>query len=100
MSWWAVVFFGVGTVSGFNRLLTAHWQIPVNWKRLLRPPAPLICGLAALWSGLPLNRRPHETRILANLGLANSITVFRGVLVSLLAWFWTWPAASVIRFPT
>jgi CDP-diacylglycerol--glycerol-3-phosphate 3-phosphatidyltransferase len=65
---------------------------PFRLTRFVLPLLPLIYVLAVLRSGLPLNHRAGETRVLAHLGLANGITVVRGVLVSVLACFWNWPA--------
>ena len=92
MNWWTTAFISFCAVIGFNLLIISHWRIPSDWTRFVLPLLPLIYVLAVLRSGLPLNHRAGETRVLAHLGLANGITVVRGVLVSALACFWNWPA--------
>jgi CDP-diacylglycerol--glycerol-3-phosphate 3-phosphatidyltransferase len=92
MNWWTTAFISFCAVIGFNLLIISHWRIPSDWTRFVLPLLPLIYVLAVLRSGLPLNHRAGETRVLAHLGLANGITVVRGVLVSVLACFWNWPA--------
>jgi CDP-diacylglycerol--glycerol-3-phosphate 3-phosphatidyltransferase len=92
MNWWTTAFISFCAVIGFNLLIISHWRIPFDWTRFVLPLLPLIYVLAVLRSGLPLNHRAGETRVLAHLGLANGITVVRGVLVSALACFWNWPA--------
>jgi CDP-diacylglycerol--glycerol-3-phosphate 3-phosphatidyltransferase len=91
MNWWTTAFISFCAVIGFNLLIISHWRIPFDWTRFVLPLLPLIYVLAVLRSGLPLNHRAGETRVLAHLGLANGITVVRGVLVSALACFWNWP---------
>lgn len=92
MSWWATALASACTLIVFNLFLSFHWRIPLDWVRFVVPLLPLVYVLAALRSGLPLNHRPGETKVLAHLGMANGITVVRGVLVSVLACFWNWPA--------
>jgi CDP-diacylglycerol--glycerol-3-phosphate 3-phosphatidyltransferase len=92
MNWWTTACISFCAVIGVNLLIISHWRIPFSWARFVLPLLPLIYVLAVLRSGLPLNHRPGETQVLAHLGLANGITVLRGVLVSALACFWNWPA--------
>jgi CDP-diacylglycerol--glycerol-3-phosphate 3-phosphatidyltransferase len=92
MYWWTTALISFCAVIVFNLLLSFHWQIPFDWTRFVVPLLPLIYVLAVLRSGLPLNHRPGETQVLAHLGMANGITMVRGVLVSVLACFWNWPA--------
>jgi len=92
MNWWTAAFISFCAVIGFNLFIISYWQIPFDWTRFVLPLLPFIYVLAVLRSGLPLNHRPGETRVLAHLGWANGITVVRGVLVSALACFWNWPA--------
>jgi CDP-diacylglycerol--glycerol-3-phosphate 3-phosphatidyltransferase len=92
VSWWMSALISFCAVIGVNLFIDSNWRIPSDWTRVVLPLLPLIYVLAVLRSGLPLNHRPDETRVLAHLGLANSITVVRGVLVSVLACFWKWPA--------
>ena len=82
MNWWTTAFISFCAVIGFNLFIISHWRIPFDWTRFVLPLLPLIYVLAVLRSGLPLNHRPGETRVLAHLGLANGITVVRGFLVS------------------
>ena len=90
--WWTTALISFCAVIVFNLFLSSHWRIPFDWTRFVLPLLPLIYVLVVLRSGLPLNHRPGETRVLAHLGWANGITVVRGVLVSALACFWNWPA--------
>lgn len=92
MNWWTAAFISFCAVIGFNLFIISCWRIPFDWTRFVLPLLPFIYVLAVLRSGLPLNHRPGETRVLAHLGWANGITVVRGVLVSALACFWNWPA--------
>ena len=92
MNWWTSAFISFCAVIGFNLFIISCWRIPFDWTRFVLPLLPFIYVLAVLRSGLPLNHRPGETRVLAHLGWANGITVARGVLVSVLACFWNWPA--------
>ncbi|MGA9476607.1 MAG: CDP-alcohol phosphatidyltransferase family protein, partial [Desulfobacterales bacterium] len=92
MYWWTTALISFCAVIVFNLLLSFHWLIPFDWTRFVVPLLPLIYVLAVLRSGLPLNHRPGETQVLAHLGMANGITMVRGVLVSVLACFWNWPA--------
>ena len=92
MNWWTTAFISSCAVIGFNLFIISHWRIPFDWTRFAWPLLPLIYVLAVLRSGLPLNHRPGESRVLAHLGLANGITVVRGFLVSIVACFWNWPA--------
>jgi phosphatidylglycerophosphate synthase len=92
MSWWTTAIISCCAVIGVNLFIGSHWRIPSDWTRFVLPLLPLIYMLAVLRSGLPLNHRPAETQVLAHLGMANGITVMRGVLVSVLACFWNWPA--------
>jgi CDP-diacylglycerol--glycerol-3-phosphate 3-phosphatidyltransferase len=92
MNWWTAAFISFCAVIGFNLFIISCWRIPFDWTRFVLPLLPFIYVLAVLRSGLPLNHRPGETRVLAHLGWANGITVARGVLVSVLACFWNWPA--------
>ncbi|MFZ0131414.1 MAG: CDP-alcohol phosphatidyltransferase family protein [Desulfobacterales bacterium] len=92
-TWWKVVILGCCAVVGANLAIWVLWQLPLDWRRFAGPFLPLAYVLAALRSGLPLNRRPGDTRVLERLGAANAITLARGALVSLLACFWNWPAA-------
>ena len=92
MNWWTAAFISFCAVIGFNLFIISYWRIPFDWTRFVLPLLPLIYVLVVLRSGLPLNHRPGETRVLAHLGWANGITVVRGVLVSALACFWNWPA--------
>jgi CDP-diacylglycerol--glycerol-3-phosphate 3-phosphatidyltransferase len=92
INWWTTVLVGFCAVIVFNLFLSSHWRIPFDWARFVLPLVPLIYVLALLRSGLPLNHRPGESRVLAQLGMANGITMVRGVLVSMLACFWIWPA--------
>lgn len=92
MSWWTAALTSFCAVIGVNLLIGSYWRIPSGWTRFVLPLLPLIYVLAVLRSALPLNHRPGETRVLAHLGLANGISVARGVLVSVLACFWNWPA--------
>ena len=91
--WWTTALISFCAVLVFNLFLSSHWRIPFDWTRFVLPLLPLIYVLAVLRSGLPLNHRPGETQVLAHLGMANGITMVRGVLVSVLACFWNWPAA-------
>jgi len=92
MYWWTTALTSFCAVIVFNLILSFHWQIPFDWTRFVVPLLPLIYVLAVLRSGLPLNHRPGETQVLAHLGMANGITMVRGVLVSVLACSWNWPA--------
>lgn len=92
MSWWTTALISCCAVIGVNLFIGFHWRMPFDGTRFALPLLPLIYVLAALRSDLPLNHRPGETQVLAHLGLANGITVVRGVLVSVLACFWNWPA--------
>ena len=93
VSWWKVALLGCCAVVGANLAIRVLWQLPFDWRRFTGPLLPLAYVLAALRSGLPLNRRPGDTRVFDRLGAANAITMGRGALVSLLACFWSWPAA-------
>jgi CDP-diacylglycerol--glycerol-3-phosphate 3-phosphatidyltransferase len=90
--WWTTALISFCAVLVFNLFLSSHWRIPFDWTRFVLPLLPLIYALAVLRSGLPLNHRPGETQVLSQLGMANGITMVRGVLVSVLACFWNWPA--------
>ena len=92
MYWWTTALISFCAVLVFNLFLSSHWRIPFDWTRFVLPLLPLIYALAVLRSGLPLNHRPGETQVLSHLGMANGITMVRGVLVSVLACFWNWPA--------
>ncbi|MFZ0610789.1 MAG: CDP-alcohol phosphatidyltransferase family protein [Desulfobacterales bacterium] len=92
-TWWKVAILSCCAVIGANLAIQALWQVPCDWRRFAGPLLPLVYVLAALRAGLPLNRRSGDTRVLDHLGAANAITMARGVLVSLLACFWSWPAA-------
>ncbi len=96
MYWWTTVLLSICAVIVFGLFLISHWQIDFDWTRFVAPFLPLIYVLAVLRSGLPLNHRPGENQVLAQLGMANGITVIRGVLVSVMAFFWSWPAT--VRF--
>ena len=89
--WWTTALISFGAVLVFNLFLSSHWRIPFDWTRFVLPLLPLIYVLAVLRSGLPLNHRRGETQVLSRLGMANGITMVRGVLVSVLANFWIWP---------
>jgi CDP-diacylglycerol---glycerol-3-phosphate 3-phosphatidyltransferase len=89
--WWTTALISFCAVLVFNLFLSSHWRIPFDWTRFVLPLLPLIYALAVLRSGLPLNHRPGETQVLSQLGMANGITMVRGVLVSVLACFWNWP---------
>jgi CDP-diacylglycerol--glycerol-3-phosphate 3-phosphatidyltransferase len=91
MYWWTTALISFCAVLVFNLFLSSHWRIPFDWTRFALPLLPLIYALTVLRSGLPLNRRPGETQVLSHLGMANGITMVRGVLVSVLACFWNWP---------
>ena len=91
--WWTTALISFCAVIVFNLFLSSHWRIPFDWTRFVLPLLPLIYVLAVLRSCLPLNHRPGETQVLAHLGTANGITMVRGVLVSVLACFWNWPAS-------
>jgi CDP-diacylglycerol--glycerol-3-phosphate 3-phosphatidyltransferase len=93
MYWWKTALISFCTVIVFNLFLSFHWRIPFDWAQFVLPLVPLIYVLAVLRSGLPLNHRPGETQVLVHLGMANGVTMVRGVLVSVLACFWNWPAA-------
>ena len=92
MYWWTTALTSLCAVIVFNLFLHFHWQIPWDGTRFVLPLLPLIYVLAVSRSALTLNHRPGETRVLSHLGMANGITMVRGVLVSVLACFWNWPA--------
>jgi len=92
MYWWTTALTSLCAVIVFNLFLHFHWQIPLNGTRFVLPLLPLIYVLAVSCSALTLNHRPGETQVLSHLGMANGITMVRGVLVSELACFWNWPA--------
>ncbi|MFZ0728236.1 MAG: CDP-alcohol phosphatidyltransferase family protein [Desulfobacterales bacterium] len=93
VTWWKVAILSCCAVVGANLTFQALWQVPCDWRRFAGPLLPLVYVLAALRLGLPLNRHPGDTHVIDRLGVANAITMARGVLVSLLAGFWSWPAA-------
>lgn len=94
ITWWKAAILSCCAVAGASLTIQALGPGPFHWPRFTVPFLPLVCVLAVLRAGLPLNRRPGKTRVLDRLGAANTVTVARGVLVSLLACFWSWPAAT------
>lgn len=94
ITWWRVAVVGCCAAAGANLAIQALGPSPFHWPRFAVPFLPLVYVLAVLRTGLPLNRRPGDTRVLDRLGAANTVTVARGVLVSLLACFWSWPATT------
>ena len=90
--WWTTALISFCAVLVFNLFLISHWRIPFDWTRFVLPLLPLIYVLTVSRSGLPLNHRPSEAQVLPHLGIANGITMVRGVLASVLACFWNWPA--------
>lgn len=54
-----------------------------------------------LWRGLPENHRPGESRLLPRLGLANELSLTRGLLIAALAGllFVPWPGGWLIWLP-
>ena len=72
---------------------------PSAWKWLLATEAVVLAVLRTFRTALPLNRRENDVAILSSLGAANSITLARGVLISMLAGFFFWPAEETLSGP-
>jgi CDP-diacylglycerol---glycerol-3-phosphate 3-phosphatidyltransferase len=89
--WWLVVgFYALAAASSFTLLRSIGLAEPA-WRWVA--PVALAMGftLAVLRRGLPDNRRRGETALFPRLGLANTVTLLRGCLLSILAGFLLFP---------
>lgn len=69
---------------------------PVMSQWLWGAAAGLVAHLSILWWGLKRNHRRNEETLLPTLGYGNAITIFRGILTSLLAGFLFIPEPATV----
>lgn len=82
-------------------LLRRSWAPPYALRWLALAAGAAAYQLAVLWRDLPLNHRPGGGHLFPDLGLANVITLFRGLLLAGLAGFLfsPWPAGWLAWAP-
>lgn len=99
--WLAITIAACGAVAALALALGAAWQ-PVyaaRWAALTI--LVLAAVLLALWRALPLNHPPDDSTLAPTLGLPNTITLLRGVLLACLAGFLfsPWPGGALAWAP-
>ncbi len=84
--WWrvAAVFCFLILFTGFA-LFNYYWRPGYAWRWLLPSLAVILYILAFLKNGLRLNHKINETHLLPALGIGNWITLFRAILIAILA---------------
>lgn len=97
---------GLAAGWGLLLLLGVLWQWhrdgPANAVRWgLLTGGVLVLELQLLWRHLPDNRRPGESVVFPSLGVANGLTLLRGLLLALLAGFLfaPWPSGLLAWAP-
>lgn len=85
--WLALALFYSALVVLAYLLLSEQWQPPYAARWAMLAGLALAAQLAMLWRRLPENHRPGETALLPTLGLANLLSLLRGLLLGLLAGF-------------
>lgn len=85
--WLAITVGACAAVAALALGLAAAWApiYAARWAALTT--LTLAAVLAALWRALPLNHPPDDSTLAPTLGLPNTITVLRGVLLAGLAGF-------------
>ena len=80
-------------------LLSQSWPYAQRW--IILAALVQIYSLGLLWLHLPLNRRQEEQTLLAKLGIANHLTLMRGLIASLIAGFLfsPWPTGALAWLP-
>jgi CDP-diacylglycerol---glycerol-3-phosphate 3-phosphatidyltransferase len=89
----AALLFGLSLGLGYFFIQNTRW--------LAIASVVAIFELGLLYSNLKFNHRPHETSLLPALGMGNSLTLFRGLLLAWLAGFMfsPWPAGELAFLP-
>lgn len=79
--------------------VAAEWPYVWHWTAVSAPV--LVYELWILWRGLPQNHRAGETAVLPRLGLGNSLTLWRGLALALMAGFLLspWPRGALGWLP-
>lgn len=89
-------WFGMLTVTvlilGMGWWLLAGWwrfEFATRWAALAACLSAYVLG--SLWVNLPLNYRAAEQRLISFLGIGNTLTVWRGIILAMLAGFFLLP---------
>ena len=97
--WWVVPIFWYSALGLGYWLLAPVWPHTGRWA--LIAGLVMVYGLWLSWDGLPQNHREGETAVLPTLGWGNSLTLMRGLAISLVAGFLfsPWPAGALAWLP-
>lgn len=89
----ALIYLGIWWLS--HQLLQVTWQTGFanRWRYLSAAMACVLLGL--LWRGLPDNRRSDTSKLWPTLGMANAVSLIRGILLFLLAGFLFLPRPTI-----
>jgi len=99
--WMAVALLGGGAVALGYLLLEGAWEPVYAGRWMLLTLSVLLILLRTLWVHLGENHRPAVPELLPTLGIANLISLLRGLLLAMLAGFLfsPWPPGRLALLP-